>query len=230
MARLTSPPRLDLRWRHNIDDYVIALGWSPDGSELAFLAPGERAGESHDKTQIFVMRLDGGEARQLTEVRSLYIIKAPVDGTVLGLDGVFEGSYVQSGQRIGDISPTSDCVIDVSVPPKDIGRISKGQPVYIQVEAYPYTVWGLLPGHVIRISADYVQENDTTSAFRVVVRPDRDFLETREGLRGVLKKGMTVNARFLVARRSLWELLYQSLDQIFNPVMSQERLDRNQTR
>ena len=84
----------------------------------------------------------------------LYSVKAPVDGAVIGLEGVFEGSYVQSGQRIGDISPTSDFVIDTLVPPKDIGRISKGQPVNLQIDAYPYTVWGLLPGRVIRISAD----------------------------------------------------------------------------
>jgi membrane fusion protein, peptide pheromone/bacteriocin exporter len=161
------------------------------------------------------------EARQLAEEQNLYSVKAPVDGAVLGLEGVFEGSYVQSAQRIGDISPTSDFVIDVSVPPKDIGRIFKGQPVNIQVDAYPYTVWGLLPGRVVRISADYVQESDRNSAFKVVVRPDRDYLQMREGLRGSLKKGMTVNARFFVARRSLWELLYESMDKNFNPAMNE---------
>ncbi|HEX3148404.1 MAG TPA: WD40 repeat domain-containing protein [Gemmataceae bacterium] len=35
MARLNSPPRLDFRWRHVIDDHVIALGWSPDRSTVA---------------------------------------------------------------------------------------------------------------------------------------------------------------------------------------------------
>jgi WD40 repeat protein len=35
MARLNSPPRLDPRWRHSVDDHVIALGWSPDGSVVA---------------------------------------------------------------------------------------------------------------------------------------------------------------------------------------------------
>src|SRR4029077_5267048 len=86
------------------------------------------------------------EARQLAEKRDLYSVKAPLDGAVIGLEGVVEGGYVQSGQRIGDISPTSDFVVDVSVPPKDIGRIFIGQPVNIQVDAYPYTIWGLLPG------------------------------------------------------------------------------------
>jgi hypothetical protein len=56
MARLTSPPRLDLRWRAAIDDHVIALGWAPDGSRVAaasvagpvtlFLAVGGDAGEA----------------------------------------------------------------------------------------------------------------------------------------------------------------------------------------
>jgi WD40 repeat protein len=35
MARLTSPPRLDPRWRQAIDDHVIALGFAPDGSTIA---------------------------------------------------------------------------------------------------------------------------------------------------------------------------------------------------
>lgn len=164
------------------------------------------------------------EARQLEEERDLYSVKAPLDGTVIGLEGVVEGGFVQSGQRIGDISPTSDFVIDVSVPPKDIGRIFKGQSANIQVDAYPYTVWGLLPGRVLRISADYVQENEKSGAFKVIVQPDRDYLRTREGLTGTLKKGMTGNARFLIARRSLWELVYESMDKLFNPAMKNDSL------
>ena len=35
MARLTSPPRLDPRWRQAIDDHVIALGWAPNGLTVA---------------------------------------------------------------------------------------------------------------------------------------------------------------------------------------------------
>jgi multidrug resistance efflux pump len=164
------------------------------------------------------------EARQLADERDLYSVKAPLDGAVIGLEGVVEGSYVQGGQRIGDISPTSDFVIDVSVPPKDIGRIFKGQSVKIQVDAYPYTVWGLLPGRVIRISADFIQESERSGAFKVIVQPDRDYLGTHEGLIGSLKKGMTGNARFFIARRSLWELVYESMDNLFNPATKSDFL------
>jgi membrane fusion protein, peptide pheromone/bacteriocin exporter len=55
----------------------------------------------------------------------------------------------------------------------------------------------------------------------VIVRPDRDYLQAHQGLKGLLKKGMTVTARFVVARRSLWELLYESVDSLFNPAMNE---------
>jgi multidrug efflux pump subunit AcrA (membrane-fusion protein) len=164
------------------------------------------------------------EARQLADEEDLYSVKAPLDGAVIGLEGVVEGNYVQGGQRLGDISPTSDFVVDVSVPPKDIGRIFKGQSVNLQVDAYPYTIWGLLPGRVVRISADYVQESEKSGSFKVIVKPDRDDLRTREGLTGYLKKGMTGNARFFISRRSLWELVYESMDKLFNPATANNTL------
>jgi multidrug resistance efflux pump len=166
------------------------------------------------------------EARQLEDARNLYSVKAPMDGTIIGFDGVVEGSYVQTGERIGDISPTSDFVLDVSVPPKDIGRIFEGQAVRIQVDAYPYTVWGLLSGRVEAISADYLheRENQRSGAFKVIVRPDRDYLQTPDGLTGTLKKGMTATARFFVARRSLWQLAYEDMDRVFNPALKHEAL------
>jgi len=167
------------------------------------------------------------EARELAEERDLYSMKAPLDGVVIGLAGVVEGSYVQAGQRICDISPAGDFVFDVSVPPKDIGRIFKGQSVKIQVDAYPYTVWGLLSGRVTRVSADYVQEGGNNGGFRVIVQPDKDTLQTRDGLTGSLKKGMTGNARFFIARRSLWELVYENMDKLFNPALKNEPLAPN---
>ena len=181
----------------------------------------DRVQKEHELEQL------GSEARQLTDELNLYSVKAPSDGAVIGMEGLVKGSYVQSGQRIGDISPSSDFVIDVSVPPKDIGRIFIGQAVNIQVEAYPYTIWGLLPGRAIRISADYVQEGENHGTFKVIVHPEHDYLRTREGLTASLKKGMTANVRFFVARRSLWELVYESMDELFNPALKNDALPQD---
>jgi multidrug resistance efflux pump len=157
------------------------------------------------------------EAHQLAEERNLYYIKAPIDGAVIGLTGLVEGAFVQAGQSIGDISPTSDFVFDVSVPPKDVGRLYRGQSAKLQIDAYPYTVWGLLTGTVTSISADFVHEGENIGGFKVIVHPDTDTLRTHEGLEGTLRKGMTGSARFFIARRSLLELVYENMDKLFNP-------------
>lgn len=46
---------------------------------------------------------------------------------------------------------------------------------------------------------------------------DKDFLLHKRGLKGNLKKGMTVSAHFTIARRSLFDLLYQKMDDWINP-------------
>lgn len=157
------------------------------------------------------------ETHQLEEERELYYIKAPIEGAVIGLTGIVEGAFVQAGQAIGDISPTSDFIFDVSVPPKDVGRLYRGQDAKIQIDAYPYTVWGLLTGKVVSVSADYVHEGENNGGFKVIVRPDQDTFRTQEGLEGTLRKGMTGSARFFIARRSLLELVYENMDKLFNP-------------
>ena len=46
---------------------------------------------------------------------------------------------------------------------------------------------------------------------------EQDYLIHRKGLKGNLKKGMTVSAHFMIARRSLFDLLYQKMDDWINP-------------
>lgn len=46
---------------------------------------------------------------------------------------------------------------------------------------------------------------------------ERDYLKLKNGRVGRLKKGMTVSAHFMVTRRSLFDLLYQKIDDWANP-------------
>ena len=46
---------------------------------------------------------------------------------------------------------------------------------------------------------------------------DRDYLQLKNGRTDKLKKGMTVNAHFMITRRSLFDLLYQKMDDWVNP-------------
>ena len=156
------------------------------------------------------------EEKRLREELSLAVIRAPVDGNVQGLAGLGAGATVTAGQSFGYVSPDDRLRVETYVTPKDIGLVRVGQPVRLQIDAYPYTQWGLLDGVVRSVGAD-VAANGNQAAFKVVVDPAADFLRLSNGTLGALRKGMTLTARFVVARRSLLQILYEDASAWLNP-------------
>ena len=39
----------------------------------------------------------------------------------------------------------------------------------------------------------------------------------KTGMKGYLKKGMVANVRFMITKRSLFDILYQNIDEWINP-------------
>ncbi len=148
------------------------------------------------------------EERRLIEERALAVVRAPVSGTIQGLTGLAEGSYVMAGQVLGHVSPDDSPVVEVFVMSRDIASVRAGQSVRMQVDAFPYAHWGLLAGTVSSVADDAVTDG-RQAAFKVVVRPAALELRLPDGKSGVIRKGMALTARFVVARRSLAMLLYQ---------------------
>jgi membrane fusion protein, peptide pheromone/bacteriocin exporter len=156
------------------------------------------------------LRLEQVEARsrrdQIAEERALFRVDAPVTGTVEELASLSPGSFVQAGERVAVVSPDDELIAEMWVTPRDIGLLSTGMPVRLHVDAFNHRDWGYLPGRVREIASDF-QLVDQRPAFRVRVALDGTSLTLRTGLRGEVKKGMTVQARFLLAERTLLQLV-----------------------
>lgn len=155
--------------------------------------------------------------KQEIKDKDLYIVRSPVDGTVDQFSGVYRGSSIQAGQSLAVISPDSTLCIEVYVTPRNIGFMNIGMPVNVQVESFNYNEWGTIPGRVKDISSDFLTDSQGNSFYKVKCEMERDFLQLKNGRIGKLKKGMTVNAHFMVTRRSLFDLLYQKMDGWVNP-------------
>ncbi len=156
------------------------------------------------------------EERRLHEERALGLVSSPVAGTVQGLTGLAAGSYVAPGQSLGQVSPDDHPVVEVLVSSRDIAFIRNGQTVRMQIDAYPYTQWGLLSGTVASVAGDALSDG-RQMAFKVVVCPAALELRSPGGSSGTVRKGMTLTARFVVARRSLWQLICQGLGERLDP-------------
>lgn len=148
-----------------------------------------------------------------------YIVRSPVHGTLDQFSGIYRGSSLQAGQTIAVISPGSALCLEIYVSPSNIGYLRVGMPVKVQVGSFNYNEWGVLPGKVINISSDYMTDSQNNAYFKVKCKLDRNYLVLRKtGRKGYLKKGMTVSTHFMITRRSLFDLLYQNIDEWINPV------------
>jgi HlyD family secretion protein len=158
----------------------------------------------------------GSEHIQLSEELSRTEIRSPVTGTVQNTDGILQNSFVYVNQVMGEISPDTSLVAEAYVSPKDIGLLRPGMPVRLQIDSYNQNQWGVLTGRIKTISKDVIV-NEEQPLFKVRCTLDQTFLELKNGFKGDIKKGMTFQARFIVSRRSLFQLLYDNMDDWLNP-------------
>ena len=153
---------------------------------------------------------------QLEETNNLTIIKSPVTGTLLNVKGIEKGSFIQNGIQLAEISPKSDLIVECYISPTDIGLLKKQNKVNFQVSAFNYNQWGLAKGKIQEIGND-IQMINNTPMFKVLCSLNQNFLQLKNGFKGQLKKGMLVNARFELTERSLFDLLYDKMDDWLNP-------------
>lgn len=153
---------------------------------------------------------------QVTKEKDFYLIRAPISGSIEQFTGIYRGGTLNAGETVVVISPDSKLISEIYVSPKDIGYLNKTNKVRIQVDAFNYNEWGILLGRIENISSDFVLINNIPM-FRVRCTMDKNYLSLQNGFKGVLRKGMTVRARFNIAERSLFQILYQSADDWLNP-------------
>lgn len=153
---------------------------------------------------------------QINEQQKQYTLKASITGSLQNLTGVQAGSFVYANQKLGEISPDSALMAYCYVKPADIGLIKKGQEVRFQIDAFNYNQWGMLTGKVIDIADDIIIQ-EQTPFFRVKCQLNNSYLQLKNGYKGHVKKGMTFNANFTVTKRSLYQLLYDKVDDWLNP-------------
>lgn len=156
-----------------------------------------------------------------TEQMDQYKIIAGTNGTLINVLNLNVGDFIYPQQKLAEISPDTTLIAVTYISPIDIAFLNIGQEVNFQVDAYNYNQWGVAKGKIIDIADDLTLVNEREAGFLVTCALDTPFLTISNGLEGQVKKGMTFNARFVVARRSLLQLLYDKVDNWLNPQIQQ---------
>lgn len=145
-----------------------------------------------------------------------YIITAPVSGTIESFSGLQTGSFLIASQPVAVISPNENLIVETFISSKDIGFIHLNQEVKFQLDAFNYNQWGLANGKVIDIDQNVtVQENQ--AFFKVRCSIENTKMQLKNRYTAEITKGMSLTSRFIVTRRSLFDLLFDKVDDWLNP-------------
>jgi len=150
------------------------------------------------------------------------ILIAPVEGEIIQSMDIQKGTIVGQNQAVAEISPEGELIATCFINPGDIGLLNRSQRVRIMIDALHYNEWGLLDASITEISDDMIVDEASNAYFRIKCKPEKTTLSLKDGTMASLKKGMSINARIVITRRSLFNLLFDKIDKWLNPYYKAE--------
>jgi adhesin transport system membrane fusion protein len=150
---------------------------------------------------------------------------APVAGIVKYLRVNTIGGVLRGGDELMQISPTeSDMVIEAKINPVDIGQLELGLPVLVKLDAFDFSVDGMLTGKLTYLSSDTLVEQgangQTMSYYRAHVRIDANQANAMLA-RVSLKPGMTSTIDIKTRTRSVLRYLLKPVIKTFSGALNE---------
>ena len=147
-----------------------------------------------------------------TENRTrLMKLVAPVAGTIQQLAVHTIGGVVTEAQALLVVVPDDNQLeVEAFVENKDIGFVRPGQVVEVKLEAFPFTRYGTVPGKVVHLSNDAIQDEKRGLIFAARVLLDRASLIV-EGKRVNLSPGMAATVEIKTGKRRVIEYFLSPL-------------------
>src|SRR5688572_2019037 len=183
-----------------------------------------------DKMRAQASELNAELAKSQQRV-SQNVLLAPIAGTVQQLAVHTIGGVVTPAESLLAIVPHDDSlVVEAAVQNRDVGFISEGQTVRVKVEAFNFTLYGLIEGKVLSVTRDAVQQsNDSKNkgnnqnegdpaategqsgpVYMARIALDQDWMMTENG-KVQLTPGMAVTAEIQTGERRLISYLLSPL-------------------
>ncbi len=156
----------------------------------------------------------------IEEAKRETIIKAPITGIVTNIT-VSSGQSVTADAAFATILPAgSKLQVELLVPTRAIGFVTKGKEVSLRYEAFPYERFGQYRGVIADVSQTVWSPGDKVGpltvrepAYRITAKLDRQTVEAM-GQEIPLRSGMLVNADILLEKRSLLEWIFEPVLQL----------------
>lgn len=134
-------------------------------------------------------------------------IIAPATGIVKSIKVTTSGGVVRQGDELLQILPTeSDLVIEAKVKPADMADVRPSLESKIKLEAYDYSIFGVMKGQVSYVSADTLSDdtkNGPLTYYRIKVNISEKEFKGKMADNIEVRPGMTATVDIRTGRRSI---------------------------
>lgn len=143
-------------------------------------------------------------------------LRAPTDGTVVGLSVFTVGGIVEPGQKLMDVVPTqAKMIISARVSPNDADDLEPGQTTQVKFTGLHERNLPTLTGKLLRLSADAFNDERTgASYFTADVEVPQDQVALIQKTRGgdfALRSGMPVQVLIPLRKRTALQYAFEPL-------------------
>ncbi len=163
---------------------------------------------------------------QRKEQLSYTELRSPMDGIVRNVRMNTLGGVAKPGEEIMQIVPVDDALlVEARIRPADVAFIKPGLQATVKLDAYDYTIYGVLAGEVTYISADTLSEElrgNEQAYYRVQIRTNAQSLVSRNNEKIQIQPGMTATVEIKTGRNSVLRYLTKPITKTLGESM-QER-------
>jgi HlyD family type I secretion membrane fusion protein len=171
------------------------------------------------------------ELKQIETNIQKAVIRAPAPGIVLKLSLRNSGQLVDPGQEVAQIAPSEvPLLIKARVAVEDVSQVQicselpvaqcqQGK-VQLQISAYPYPDYGILPGVVRAIAPDAIPPDNNSSGinstyYEISIEPQAPYL-VKDARQYPLQPGMEVTANIISRKETLLTFILRKARLITN--------------
>ncbi|MGL6211255.1 MAG: HlyD family type I secretion periplasmic adaptor subunit [Paracoccaceae bacterium] len=179
-----------------------------------FIATAERARLTELADAVLTLRTLETELVVAERNLAATTLRAPISGVVDGIAETTVGATVDAFDRVAKVVPDGDVyVVRGQIPTSEAGLLRPGQPVRIDLDAFPAARFGFLHGTLGRIAADSALQVDAADGYTFSFTATLTLPPESSGL--VVSSGMTATVTMVTGRRQLASYLFAPIVQVF---------------
>ncbi len=142
-------------------------------------------------------------------------IHAPVKGVVKNIRITTQGGVVRPAEEIMQLVPIDEeLLVEIKIKPTEVAFLRPGLPASVKLDAYDYTIYGMLNGELTYISPDTLREEaarEEIKYYRGIVRTKGSKLRNPRSEKIEIIPGMTASVEIKTGQRTVMQYLLKPL-------------------